>query len=500
MHVIAIRITLGLMVLSLAACGTQQTRQSASAKETAAVVKPAPKNPEITEEEDLQVLSAPVEADPIVAEKMEKMEHDSGKVEKAAAKSSGPKLAIPTAPNTWLVTVEPKNFNHFAYGVGDKRGFAINGESGKSLVVERGKTYTFQVRTGVQHDFYFSTNPKGWGASVYRDGVEGQFTYKRDVSFKPSKKTPDTLYYGCRNHNSMGGKIVVVNTAGEKKASLSKLAEEHKAMLAKRTSQAASGVKVTPAKVKQKIAYVDMMLKFKGKGLAAAQKAAISQDLTAARDAMTKGDNATALTLASKAADGFKQKAKSSGPTAEELADQKAEYIGRYETLKAFVESHHASFDAALAGKTPGVKPIDYDRKHVSAEMVKAEKLVKAKKYPQATKIIAQAEREVTLALNQMLGSQTIVYELKFDTPKDEFDYEVKRYHSYLELIPVAIDVKKPKPGSIKLMEMFKKKGAFFEGKSQESAKAGRWDEALVVIKDATKEVRRGLMSLGVTM
>ena len=39
-----------------------------------------------------------------------------------------------------------------------------------------------------------------------------------------------------------------------------------------------------------------------------------------------------------------------------------------------------------------------------------------------------------------------------------------------------------------------------FREKAEESSKAGRHDESLVIIKDATTEVRRGLRYLGVNM
>jgi len=99
-----------------------------------------------------------------------------------------------------------------------------------------------------------------------------------------------------------------------------------------------------------------------------------------------------------------------------------------------------------------------------------------------------------------MLGSRTVVFELKFDTPADEYHYEVERYKSYLVLIPKAIEVRRPSQGAIKLAQTYVDKGKFFAEKAEESAQAGRYAEAIVIVKDATKEVRRGLMILGVSM
>ena len=166
-------------------------------------------------------------------------------------------------------------------------------------------------------------------------------------------------------------------------------------------------------------------------------------------------------------------------------------------TLEAFIDSHKASYDQALK---QGAKVVDYDHDLVEKLVTEAVQLSTKDQFEPAKKRVKKAERLVTKALNDMLNATTIVYDLNFETPADEYAYEVKKYQSYLELIPVAIEVKKPRPGSIKLMETYVKKGEFFKAKADDAAKAERWEEAMVVIRDATIEVRRGLRLLGVSM
>ena len=145
-------------------------------------------------------------------------------------------------------------------------------------------------------------------------------------------------------------------------------------------------------------------------------------------------------------------------------------------------------------------KAVFYDVKEFEALGLETTKLVDKQQYEEAGKLVQKASRMVTKALNQMLNETTIVYDLNFKTPADEFAYEVTRYKGYEELIPVAIEVKKPDPAKIKYSKTFTDKAEFFRGKAVEAAEAGRWEEALVVIKDATIEVRRGLRILGVSM
>lgn len=111
------------------------------------------------------------------------------------------------------VTSVNKDKTHPYFGQGDSMGFAVNGVQGKPLELVRGKTYTFNVDTGVMHDFYIAFKPVGWGKAAMTAGVQGNYTYKGVVTFTPSVETPDVVYYVCRNHKFMGGEIRIVNSA-----------------------------------------------------------------------------------------------------------------------------------------------------------------------------------------------------------------------------------------------------------------------------------------------
>lgn len=111
----------------------------------------------------------------------------------------------------FLVTSVTKDKAHPYYDQGHEIGFAVNGVPGASLTLERGKTYTFGIDTGVQHDFYLSTKSLGWGTATLTQGIKGNYTYKGTVTFTPTADTPDVVYYSCRNHKYMGGEIHIVD-------------------------------------------------------------------------------------------------------------------------------------------------------------------------------------------------------------------------------------------------------------------------------------------------
>jgi len=120
-----------------------------------------------------------------------------------------------SSPNEFNVTTVMKDKTHPHFGEGIEAGYAIDGEQGRTLTLVRGKSYTFHVDTGVTHDFYFATKPKGWGMDTLTTGIKGQFTYKGDVTFTPAAETPDVIYTACRNHKFMGGEVRIINAEAE---------------------------------------------------------------------------------------------------------------------------------------------------------------------------------------------------------------------------------------------------------------------------------------------
>lgn len=123
----------------------------------------------------------------------------------------------PPPPIDFSVVSELKDKTHPDFGKGLDLGFVVNGVQGGTLVLVRGKTYAFDIDTGIMHDFYFSKKAIGYGMATIKDGVKGQFTYKGIVTFTPGPTTPDTIYYACRNHKYMGGEIHIVNPGDEGK-------------------------------------------------------------------------------------------------------------------------------------------------------------------------------------------------------------------------------------------------------------------------------------------
>lgn len=399
-------------------------------------------------------------------------------------------------PNEHVIRLVKKDPSHPAYGKGHAMGFSVDGVQGKSIVLERGKTYTFDIDTDPKHDVYISGKEIGWGSASIVEGVDGAYIYKGKMTFTPGKNTPDKVYYACRNHPYMGATLYIVDP-GET------------VDIQAHTPAAAAVPKKSPAvsesKVKQKLMFADMMINGQGAKRVMASSnteakkllASAKSGIAASREKMLAGDLSAALALADRA---LKDMGAASRLVPSE--DAKAQLSRRYDELQQEIKDFELSYERnyelmAKAGSVPD--EAKYDKQKVSALKSEASLLAGKGDYAKANAKLEEAQGLVTMGLHKMLDSKTLVYDLKFDSPAQEFDYELKRFAGYEELIPVAIEMKKPAAGALQLMDSFLDKARKRRDEAQQKADAGDYGAAIEMMKQATKTVRRALRMVGVT-
>lgn len=120
---------------------------------------------------------------------------------------------------TYEVTVEEID-DSYPYSEQNNIGvaYAIDGEVGKVITLERGKTYEFLLQGSVEdgpnggtHPFYVGQTAEGQGGDEYSEGVENAKSTSGTVTFTPPSDAPSTLYYQCENHQYMGGEMEITD-------------------------------------------------------------------------------------------------------------------------------------------------------------------------------------------------------------------------------------------------------------------------------------------------
>jgi len=451
----------------------------------------------------------PIPAAPVVVEPVKPQGDSAPKAAEAspaalsqpeAKPAKSVEVATAPGPNEFVITVGTKGASHPAYGKGHVMGFIVNGVPGKELALERGKTYRFDIRTDPKHDVYLSSKDIGWGSAPISKGVEGAFTYKGIMTFTPGDDTPDVVYYACRNHPYMGAAIHIVN-AGEK----AKIPAASQQTPAPEMHGAMTHPEVSEAQVKQRLMFAEMMATSQGSnrvmasGNAEAKKLLeeAKQSLAASRTKLLAGSLPEALALADNA---LKRMGEASRMVPSD--EVKAQQAVQYQELLAEIADYEASHAKNLARISKTGTPPEgavYDKAEVANLKAQAKASADKGDYVRANADLQQAQQLLTVAIHKMLDSQTIVYDLNFETPADEYEYELKRFVGYEELIPVAIEAKKPTEESIKLMESFLEKARGRRDEAKQRAAQGAYADAIEMMQQATSTVRRALRMVGVT-
>jgi len=102
--------------------------------------------------------------------------------------------------------------------------------------------------------------------------------------------------------------------------------------------------------------------------------------------------------------------------------------------------------------------------------------------------------------LNKLMGSAVMTYEAKFKSPAEEFNYEMSRYHSFEELVPIALEQLKPSEGSIKISDRYVQASRTARDTAKQQAASGDYQTAIATLQEAVKQLQTALKTLGLSV
>jgi len=93
--------------------------------------------------------------------------------------------------------------------------FTFNGSGVKNaenpeLTLQRGKTYQFKIET-FGHPFLIKSKQVIGSSDVYEKGITENGTEYGTITFVVPEDAPDTLFYICKFHKMMTGKLLIVD-------------------------------------------------------------------------------------------------------------------------------------------------------------------------------------------------------------------------------------------------------------------------------------------------
>lgn len=175
----------------------------------------------------------------------------------------------------------------------------------------------------------------------------------------------------------------------------------------------------------------------------------------------------------------------------------------RYRTLRqgleVFQQAHQRNFDRVQTAEGAG-SGVEFDAAAVARLVAEAEQKAQHADYAAANALLTMAQQQVTGAIRGMMQHRTLVHEVVINTPRHEYEYELRRFQAYVELVPVAIEMRVPPEATVTSMRASVDKAQWMLEQAGDKAHAGDYPVAIRMVLDATDEVRKALRDAGVEM
>lgn len=131
-------------------------------------------------------------------------------------------------------------------------------------------------------------------------------------------------------------------------------------------------------------------------------------------------------------------------------------------------------------------------------EIEKAARFASNNDYSKANEFLSMALNIVIKAKNSSLKERTFSYDLNFETPIDEYKYELSRNDDYMRLVPVAIAQKQPSAGIQSLMDRYVEKARVKRHDAESQYEDKNFEQAVNTMQASTKDLVSALKIAGV--
>lgn len=168
------------------------------------------------------------------------------------------------------------------------------------------------------------------------------------------------------------------------------------------------------------------------------------------------------------------------------------------EAIKTF-KSLHGSLSGRMDKKKSqdaGLSATEINK--IDGIVVTTDALTAQGRHQDANLLLVDAHKIVVSTLNKLLAAATIVYDLKFNSPAQEYQHELARNRSYEELIPIALAQFNSTIETAVQAERFTQQSRSLRDVAQKKANNGEYLVAVKTMQDATDHLQRSLRAAGV--
>lgn len=185
--------------------------------------------------------------------------------------------------------------------------------------------------------------------------------------------------------------------------------------------------------------------------------------------------------------------ARTTNGTASVSQKQTDDYGRRRESVEALASAH---------GRIASEKGQDDMNRELQAKVAeglsKSDALLQEGKGDDARAMLDETYETIKSSLEQLRGGDTLVRELHFETKEDEYLYELDRNDTHKMLVQVLFAEKMESSPMRATAETFISKAVSLRADAESAAGKERYEEAIELLEESTKELIRAIRSAGV--
>jgi tetratricopeptide (TPR) repeat protein len=134
----------------------------------------------------------------------------------------------------------------------------------------------------------------------------------------------------------------------------------------------------------------------------------------------------------------------------------------------------------------------------IDADIRAVETLLAANKIDQAREHLDRAYEQTRLSVEQSREGETLLRELKFETPEDEFQYELDRNDTHRMLLTVLLQEKMKNERVKDRVHAYVEEADKLRESATDQASDERFEEAIKLLERSTAELVRAIRGAGV--
>ncbi len=256
-----------------------------------------------------------------------------------------------------------------------------------------------------------------------------------------------------------------------------------------------------PVQLERRLAAVGMLL----------EKSSVATQIDASADPLVKEKRSQALERHRQAKEAYAAK---DYPAAAKLLTQAgalAAEAARLSGAKELSENHRAKFDA----KMESVKALLAAQQRIGAEkaqtantaqvsqsvenlMAQANERAGAGRMPEAHALLERAYLLVKASVTTLRAGDTLTRSLNFASKEEEYQYELDRNNTHRMLVKMLLPERHGNAAMEESVNTAVDKAGRVRGEAEQAAKSGDFASGIKLLEDSTRELVRGIRSLGV--